>query len=120
MFTGGGMRAAYQKTTDAGRKEAAVISLLWENKRLIDFVMLSSSVSEYRSGIRSRQSRSHPVHADMRCDGISPHQSGLIRLHCKHGGADQQCADLICMCNTIKSDFISQNVQKNPPEGRIT
>lgn len=72
MFMSGEMRTRYQKTTDAGRKETAVISLLWENKRLIDFVMLSSSVSEYSSGITSQQNRSHPVHADMQCDGISP------------------------------------------------
>lgn len=72
MFASGGMRAPYQQTTDAGRKEAAVISLLWENKRLIDFVMLSSSVSEYSSWITSQQNRSHPVHADVQCDGISP------------------------------------------------
>lgn len=65
LFTRGEMRARYQQTTDAGRKEAAVISLPWENKRLIDFVMLSSSVSEYSSGITSQQNRSHPVHADM-------------------------------------------------------
>lgn len=72
MFTSGEMRARYQRTTGASRKEAAVISLLWENKRLIDFVMLSSSVSEYSSWITSRQNRSHPVHTEMQCDGISP------------------------------------------------
>lgn len=72
MFTGSEMRVHYQQTTEAGRKEAAVISLLWENKRLIDFVTLSSSVSEYSSWIISQQSRFHPAHADMHCDDISP------------------------------------------------
>ena len=65
MFTSGEMRVRYQQTTDAGRKEAVVISLHWENKRLIDFVMLSSNVSEYSSWITSLQNRSHPVLADV-------------------------------------------------------
>lgn len=76
MFTSSAMRARYQLTTDTGRKEAAVISLLWENKRLIDFVMLSSSLSEYSSWITSLLNRSHPVHTDAQCDGIGPPVSG--------------------------------------------
>lgn len=54
MFTNGEVKSIrYLQTTDAGRKEAAVISLLQENKRLIDFVMLSSNVSGYSSKITS-------------------------------------------------------------------
>lgn len=64
------------------RKEAAVISLLWENKRLIYFVMLSSSVSEYSSWITSQQNRSHLVHADMQCDGISPQLTAEMVMQC--------------------------------------
>lgn len=66
------MRARYQHTADGGRKETAIISLLWENKGLIDFVMLSSSISEYSSGITSQQKRSHPKHANVQCEGINP------------------------------------------------
>lgn len=67
MFTSREMTARYQKTTGSGGKEAVVISLLWENKRLIDFVMLSWSVSEYRSGIASLR-----IQGTLICDGISP------------------------------------------------
>lgn len=97
MFMGGEMRARYQKTTDAGRKEAAVISLLWENKRLVDFVMLSSSVSEYSSRITSQQNRSHPVYADMQCDGISPPVSAdtVMCSTKKHEEADQECTEIL-------------------------
>lgn len=70
--------AISSQQTRAGRKEAAVISLLWENKRLVDFVTLSSSVSEYSSWITSLQNRFRPVCADVRCDGISPPLSAVI------------------------------------------
>lgn len=67
MFTSVEMRARYQQTTDVGREEAAVISLLWENKRLIDFVMLSSSVSEYSCWITLQQ-KTDPTQCTPRCN----------------------------------------------------
>lgn len=71
-------RAISSQQTRAGRKETAVISLLWENKRVIDFVTLSSSVSEYSSWITSQQSRFRLVCADVQCDGISLPVSAVI------------------------------------------
>lgn len=65
MFTSGEMTARYRKTTGAGGKEAVVISLLWENKRVIDFVIMNRiRIQEWDSIAR--------IQGTLICDGISP------------------------------------------------
>lgn len=80
MFASGEMRARYQQTTDVGREEAAVISLLRENKRLVDFVMLSSSVSEYSSW-RTAQQKTDPTQCTLTCNVTAADTRFNINIH---------------------------------------